>query len=63
MHVRHLTLNINIVHTTQAKAVFSLLKTKDPGLFVISFDMQENLPLPKLPDQFVTILEKYVATT
>lgn len=58
MHVRHLTLNINIAHKTQAEAVFSLLKTKEPGLFVISFDMQRNLPLPKLPDQIVTILEK-----
>lgn len=39
------------LHKTQAKAFFSLLKKDEPGLYVISFDMQKNLPLPKLPDQ------------
>lgn len=39
------------LHKTQAKAFFTLLKQKEPGLYVISFDMQKNLPLPKLPDQ------------
>ena len=39
------------LHKTQAKAFFTLLKQKEPSLYVMSFDMQKNLPLPKLPDQ------------
>lgn len=38
-------------HKKTAKAFFTLLKEQDPGLYIISFDMQKHLPLPKVPDE------------
>lgn len=39
------------VHTLRAKAFFSLLKTAEDGVLILSYDCQKNMPLPKLPDQ------------
>lgn len=39
------------VHKTLAKGFFNLLKKEEPNVAVMSYDMQKNLPLPKLPDQ------------
>lgn len=39
------------VHTLRAKAFFSLLKTAEDGVLILSYDCQKNMALPKLPDQ------------
>lgn len=39
------------VHGLRAKAFYHLLKTDEPGVIILSYDCQKNLPLPKLPDQ------------
>lgn len=39
------------VHILRAKAFFSLLKTEEAGVKIISYDCQKNMALPKLPDQ------------
>lgn len=39
------------LHKSLAKGFFGLLKKEESGVFIISFDMQKNLPIPQLPDQ------------
>lgn len=39
------------VHSLRAKAFFSLLKTAEDGVLILSYDCQKNMMLPKLPDQ------------
>ncbi|CAH2088951.1 unnamed protein product [Euphydryas editha] len=39
------------VHSLRAKSFFDNLRDNMPGLKIISFDFQKNIPLPKVPDQ------------
>lgn len=39
------------VHKTQAKSFYDFLKKDEAGVFIMSFDMQKNMPIPQLPDQ------------
>ncbi|CAH2102032.1 unnamed protein product [Euphydryas editha] len=39
------------VHSLRAKSFFDNLRDTTPGLKIISFDFQKNIPLPKVPDQ------------
>lgn len=39
------------IHKLRSKAFFQMLRDDDPEKIVISFDLQKNLPLPKIPDQ------------
>lgn len=39
------------VHKLRAKSFYNRLKDNDPELLILSFDMQKNLCLPKVPDQ------------
>ncbi|XP_045782226.1 uncharacterized protein LOC123878893 [Maniola jurtina] len=39
------------VHSMRAKSFFENLRDTTPGLKIIFFDFQKNLPLPKVPDQ------------
>lgn len=39
------------VHKKRAAAFFSFLREKPDDCFLLSFDCQKNLPLPKVPDQ------------
>jgi hypothetical protein len=39
------------VHKLRAKSFYNMLKDKDPKVLILSFDMQKNLCLPKVPDQ------------
>lgn len=39
------------VHSLKAAAFYSLLKDSSEKVFILSFDCENNLPLPKVPDQ------------
>lgn len=39
------------VHTLKAKAFFALVKEESPDLKTLSFDCENNMPLPKIQDQ------------
>lgn len=38
-------------HCSRAKAFYSLLKTEEEGVKILSYDCQKNMNLPKVPDQ------------
>ena len=39
------------IHKLRAKQFFKMLQEETPGVLIISFDCEKNLPLPKIPDQ------------
>lgn len=39
------------IHKLRAKEFFKMLQEDIPGLLILSFDGEKNLPLPKIPDQ------------
>lgn len=39
------------IHKLRAKQFYKMLQEELPGLLIISFDCEKNLPLPKIPDQ------------
>ncbi|CAK1582017.1 unnamed protein product [Parnassius mnemosyne] len=39
------------VHKKRAQAFFNYLKEDSPNVFILSYDCQKNMPLPKIPDQ------------
>ncbi|CAG4933924.1 unnamed protein product [Parnassius apollo] len=39
------------IHNLRAKQFYKMLQEDLPGLLIISFDCEKNLPLPKIPDQ------------
>lgn len=39
------------IHKLRSKAFFEALREEKPDLLTISYDFQQNLPLPKIPDQ------------
>lgn len=43
------------VHKRRAKAFAAMLKAEDSSLKILSFDCQNNMVLPKIPDQSIHI--------